>query len=96
MDSSGDLYGEQIAKTSAFYVMLYCWVLLVILDSPVLAWFLLCFLLKTISVLSYAIILNLFLARKLGNFSLFLRIPLLRWRASLSMFPIRLANALML
>jgi hypothetical protein len=55
MDSCGDLYGEQIAKTSAFYVMLYCWLFLVILDSPILGWFLLCFLLKTVSVLSYVL-----------------------------------------
>ena len=35
--------------------MLYCWVFLIALDSPFLAWFLFCFLLKTVSVLSYVL-----------------------------------------
>jgi hypothetical protein len=55
MDSCGELFREQIGKTSAFYVMSYSWIFLVTLDSPVLGWFLLCFLLKTVSVLSYVL-----------------------------------------
>jgi hypothetical protein len=55
LDSCGHLYQDEIGKTSAFYVMLYSWIFLVILDSPVLAWFLLCFSIKTASVLSYVL-----------------------------------------
>ena len=51
----GDLYAKQIGESSDFYVMVYCWIFLILLDSPILAWFLFCFTLKTISVLSYVL-----------------------------------------